>query len=55
VEAFLQGRLGFTGIARVIAGTIETVPDVQLSSLEDVIEVDREARVAAAALVAGAC
>jgi 1-deoxy-D-xylulose-5-phosphate reductoisomerase len=55
VEAFLQGRLGFTGIPRVIAGTIETVPGVQLSSLEDVIEVDREARVAAAALIAGAC
>jgi 1-deoxy-D-xylulose-5-phosphate reductoisomerase len=55
VEAFLQGRLGFTGIPRVIAGTIETVPDVQLSSLEAVIEVDREARVAAAALIAGAC
>jgi 1-deoxy-D-xylulose-5-phosphate reductoisomerase len=55
VEAFLRGRLGFTGIPRVIAGTIDTVPDVQLSSLEDVIEVDREARVAAAALIAGAC
>ena len=55
VEAFLQGRLGFTGIPRVIEGTIETVPDVQLSSLEDVIEVDREARVAAAALIAGVC
>lgn len=55
VEAFLQGRLGFTGIPRVIAGTIDTVPDVQLASLEDVIEVDREARVAAAALIAGVC
>jgi 1-deoxy-D-xylulose-5-phosphate reductoisomerase len=55
VEAFLHGRLGFTGIPRVIAGTIDTVPDVELCSLEDVIEVDREARVAAAALVAGAC
>jgi 1-deoxy-D-xylulose-5-phosphate reductoisomerase len=55
VEAFLQGRLGFTGIPKVIAGTIESVADVQLSSLEDVFEVDREARVAAAALIAGAC
>ena len=55
VEAFLQGRLGFTGIPWVIAGTMEAVPGVQLSSLEDVIEVDREARAAAAALIAGAC
>lgn len=55
VEAFLQGRLGFTGIPRVIAGTLEAVPDVQISSLEDVIEIDRQARAAAAALIAGAC
>jgi 1-deoxy-D-xylulose-5-phosphate reductoisomerase len=55
VEAFLQGRLGFTGIARVIAGTMESVPNVQLFGLEDVIEVDRQARAAAAAMIAGAC
>ena len=55
VEAFLQGRLGFTGIPRVISGTLETVPDVQISSLDDVIEIDRQARTAAAALIAGAC
>jgi 1-deoxy-D-xylulose-5-phosphate reductoisomerase len=55
VEAFLQGRLGFTGIPRVIAGTMEAVPNVQVSRLDDVIEVDRQARAAAAALIAGAC
>ena len=55
VEAFLQGRLGFTGIARVIAGTMESVANVQLSGLEDVIEVDRQARAVAAAMIAGAC
>jgi 1-deoxy-D-xylulose-5-phosphate reductoisomerase len=55
VAAFLQGRLGFTGIPRVIAGTMETVPNVQLSVLDEVIEVDRQARSAAAAMVAGAC
>jgi 1-deoxy-D-xylulose-5-phosphate reductoisomerase len=55
VEAFLQGRLGFLGIPRVIAGTMETVANVQISTLDDVIEVDREARATAAALVAGAC
>ena len=55
VEAFLQGRLGFTGISRVIAGTMEAVPNVELSELNDVIDVDRQARTAAAALIAGAC
>ena len=55
VEAFLQGRLGFTGISRVIEGTMEAVPNVELSELDDVIDVDRQARAAAAALIAGAC
>ena len=55
VEAFLQGRLGFTAIPRVIEGTMEAVPDVELSDLNDVIEVDRQARTAAAALIAGTC
>lgn len=55
VEAFLQGRLGFTGIPRVIAGTLDTVANVQPSRLEDVIEIDRQARAAAVALIAGAC
>jgi hypothetical protein len=34
---------------------MESVPDVQISRLEDVIEVDGQARAAAAALIAGAC
>lgn len=55
VEAFLQGRLGFTGISRVIEGTMEAIPNVELSELNDVIDVDRQARTAAAALIAGAC
>jgi len=55
VEAFLQGRLGFTGIPRVIAGTLDTVANVQPSRLEDVIEIDRQARAAAVALIGGAC
>lgn len=55
VEAFLQGRLGFTGIPRVIAGTLDTVPNVQPSRLEDVIEIDRQARAAAATFIAEAC
>ena len=55
VEAFLQGRLGFMGIPRLIADTLESVAWRELSDLASVIEVDREAREAAAALIAGAC
>jgi 1-deoxy-D-xylulose-5-phosphate reductoisomerase len=55
VEAFLRGRLGFTGITRVIADTLETVAWRELPDLPSVIEVDREAREATAALIAGAC
>lgn len=51
VEAFLQGRLGFTGISEVVQKTIDTVVYRELISVDDVIEVDREARVAAASLV----
>jgi 1-deoxy-D-xylulose-5-phosphate reductoisomerase len=55
VEAFLQGRVGFTGIPRIIEGTLDTLPNVQLTTLEDVIEIDREARAMAASLIANAC
>ena len=55
VEAFLQGRLRFMGIPRLIADTLESVAWRELSDLASVIEVDREAREAAAALIAGAC
>lgn len=55
VEAFLQGRLGFNGITRVISDAMETVPLSTPSNLNEVIEVDREARAAAASLIAGAC
>jgi 1-deoxy-D-xylulose-5-phosphate reductoisomerase len=55
VEAFLQDRLGFTGITRVISETLEVVPWRELPDLPSVIEVDREAREAAVALIAGVC
>ena len=55
VEAFLHGRLGFTGIARVIAETLAAITWRPLPDVEAVFEVDREAREAAAALIAGAC
>ncbi len=55
VAAFLQRRLGFLGITDVVAATLENVPWRALETVEDVIDVDREARETAAALVAGAC
>jgi 1-deoxy-D-xylulose-5-phosphate reductoisomerase len=55
VEAFLRGRLGFLGISEVVSRTIEMVEWRPLSSVDDVIEVDREARAMAASLIAGAC
>jgi 1-deoxy-D-xylulose-5-phosphate reductoisomerase len=55
VAAFLQRRLGFLGITDVVAATLENVPWRALETVEDVVDVDREARETAAALVAGAC
>lgn len=55
VEAFLQGRLGFNSITRVISDALETVPLSAPSNLDEVIDVDREARSTAASLIAGVC
>jgi 1-deoxy-D-xylulose-5-phosphate reductoisomerase len=55
VGAFLTGRLGFLGIASILEQTMERVPQVGLSSVEDVLRVDAEARSIANSLVGGAC
>ncbi len=55
VEAFLQRRLGFTGIADVVGRTLEMVPQRSVETVDDVIAVDREARAAAASLIASVC
>jgi 1-deoxy-D-xylulose-5-phosphate reductoisomerase len=55
VEAFLQGRLGFLGIADVVSSTMDLVAWRPLDSVDEVLEVDREARATAASLIAGAC
>jgi 1-deoxy-D-xylulose-5-phosphate reductoisomerase len=51
VEAFLAGRLAFTGIAGVIAETLAAVPSRAADDLAAVMSADREARRAAAARV----
>jgi len=52
VEAFLAGRLRFTGIAPVIEETLERVAAGAAASLEHVMDADARARRAAAACVA---
>jgi len=51
VDAFLAGRLGFTGIPRVIAETLDALPAGRAESLEAVMAADAEARSAAGAEV----
>jgi 1-deoxy-D-xylulose-5-phosphate reductoisomerase len=53
VEAFLAGRLPFTGIARVIADALDAVATSEASSLEAVMAADGEARRAAGARIPG--
>src|SRR3954447_2585849 len=52
VHAFLQGRLAFTGIADVIAATLEELPGGAVRAFESLFESDREAREIAAEQVA---
>jgi 1-deoxy-D-xylulose-5-phosphate reductoisomerase len=44
VEAFLDGRLRWTGIAEVVAETLEQWPDEQIDQVEAVLAADAEAR-----------
>jgi 1-deoxy-D-xylulose-5-phosphate reductoisomerase len=44
VAAFLEGRLPFLGIARVIERVLERMPRAAFGSIEDVLLADREAR-----------
>ncbi|HEY4584153.1 MAG TPA: 1-deoxy-D-xylulose-5-phosphate reductoisomerase [Acidimicrobiia bacterium] len=55
VEAFLQHRLGFLGIAEVVARTLEAVPWREVTDVETVLAADADARATAASLIAGAC
>ena len=44
VEAFLERRLPFSGITRVIEAVLERMPKVTLGSIADVLAADKEAR-----------
>ena len=47
VEWFLEGRLSFEGIPRLVGEVMERVAVTNLAGLEDVLEQDRVARRAA--------
>jgi 1-deoxy-D-xylulose-5-phosphate reductoisomerase len=44
VDAFLNGRIGFNGIAEVIEETLSRIPIRQPATIEDILEIDRESR-----------
>jgi len=44
VAAFLNGKLAFSAIARVIEHVLEGTPRVKFSSIADILAADREAR-----------
>jgi 1-deoxy-D-xylulose-5-phosphate reductoisomerase len=54
VQAFLDGRVGFSAIPRVVGGTLDRVALRKLESVADVRAVDVEAR-AVASEIAGTC
>jgi 1-deoxy-D-xylulose-5-phosphate reductoisomerase len=51
VEAFLEGRLGFLGIAEVVRNTLAEVDWRDLETVDDVLGVDTEARSVAVGLI----
>ena len=52
VHAFMEGRLGFAGIAEVIERTLEVLPGGQVHSFDSLAAADTEARRQAGAFVA---
>ena len=44
VEAFLEGRIGFCGIAEVVEETLARVPSRVARSIGDILEIDRQSR-----------
>ena len=55
VHSFLEGKVGFLEIARIVERTLARLPAPELESLDQVRAVDREARQVAARFVSGEC
>lgn len=51
VEAFLEGRIGFCAIAQLVEETLGRMPVRQPRSIDDILNIDAEARVLARGLV----
>jgi 1-deoxy-D-xylulose-5-phosphate reductoisomerase len=51
VEAFLQGKIGFTSIYEIVGETLSKMPVRNPRSVGDILEVDRESRALARELV----
>jgi 1-deoxy-D-xylulose-5-phosphate reductoisomerase len=47
VAAFLEGRISFVAIVETVMAALAAVPGMQANTLEQVVEVDRQARLAA--------
>ncbi len=54
VHGFLDGKIGFLDIPRIVEATLEPATTTTLETLDDVYAADREAREIAESLVAGA-
>jgi 1-deoxy-D-xylulose-5-phosphate reductoisomerase len=52
VECFIQGKIAFLDIARIVEKTLSSMPARALGCLEDVAETDRDARLLARKLIA---
>jgi len=52
VEAFLQSRIGFTSIYEIVSETLSKMPERELRTIGEVLEMDRESRSLARQLVA---
>ncbi len=55
VRAFLDGRIGFTSIPAIVERTLDRVEWRPLTSVDDVVAVDREARAAAGDALGMSC
>jgi 1-deoxy-D-xylulose-5-phosphate reductoisomerase len=52
VEAFLDGRIGYPSIYEIVSETLSKMPERDLRTVGDILEMDRESRVLARELIA---
>jgi 1-deoxy-D-xylulose-5-phosphate reductoisomerase len=55
VEAFLEGRIGFCDISDLVERALDSAEAPAPASIDEVVELDREARKRASALIAESC